>query len=279
MQRFHLPPLNADEIGTLARYILGDDFQTEIIAQLERETGGNPLFLLETLRLVLDYSISKDQPGAIERLPLASAIHTVIRERLQQLTPYDAQVLNIAAVIGSPFSTELLDATSNLPPDQVAQSLESLVQVNLIQADLHDRPSSGYTFVHEKVREVVLLDLSPVRKRLFHMRIARALDKQQQGESVEVETQLAEHYALAGELNAAFQHWLRTSLYAWRAHDKNTAVAALEAAEKILQRLEGQATDVSIYQLYRQWGRLASDLSDPVMLEQVSERLMRTSPQ
>ncbi len=275
VQRFHLPPLNRDEISTLARYVLAEAFQPDVVERLERETGGNPLFLLETLRLVLDYSLSTETHEAIVRLPLASAIHTVIRERLQHLTPNDAQVLTIAAVIGSPFSTELLEATSHLPPEQVAQSLESLVQVNLIQADLHDRPSSGYTFVHEKVREVVLLDLSPVRKRLFHMRIARALDKQQQGQSVEVETQLAEHYTLAGELNSAFQHWLRASLYAWRTHDKSTAVSALESAEKILQRLEGQGTDVSIYQLYRQWGRLASDLSDPAMLEQVFERLLR----
>lgn len=274
MQRLSIPPLNSEEISTLARYVLGDTFTANIVPRLERETGGNPLFLLETLRLVLDYSLAPPRIASA-RLPLAATVHTVIRERLQQLTPYDAQVLNIAAVIGSAFSMDLLESTSMMPPEQVAQSLESLAQANLIRADLQDRPSGVYVFTHEKVREVVLLDLSPARKRLFHLRIARALDQKEQGQSVEVEGMLAEHFAEAGELEAAFQHWLRASLYAWRVFDKETSLKALENAVNILQRLGSQATDISIYQLYRQWGRLAFDLSDPDMMEQVFETLLR----
>lgn len=273
LQRLSLPPLNTEEISTLARYVLGDTFSTDIVPRLERETGGNPLFLLETLRLVLDYSLTAPR-AAGSRLPLAVTVHTVIRERLQHLTPYDAQVLNIAAVIGSQFSMDLLESTSMLLPEQIAQSLESLAQANLIRAGQQDRPSGAYIFTHEKVQEVVLLDLSPARKRLFHLRIARALDQKEQGHSAEVEGLLALHFAEAGELESAFQHWLHASLYAWRAYDKEQALNALKNAGDILQRLGGQATDISIYQLYRQWGRLAFDISDPEMMEQAFEMLL-----
>ena len=294
VQRLSLPPLDPEEISGLTRYVLGDAFVPAIVSRLEKETGGNPLFLLETLRLVLDYSLSPKQNtpmeegqwtatelraaielrGTIERLPLSSTVHNIIRERLQHLTPYDAQVLNIAAVIGNEFSTEVLESTAMLPPEQVAQSLESLAQDNLIRAVLEDRPSSGYAFVHEKVREVIQLDLSPARKRLFHLRIARALEQIQQGQSAEMEAVLATHYEEAGELNAAFQHWLKTSLYAWRMNQKGEAIRSLENAEQILHRLGSQASDVSIYQLYRQWGRLAYDLSSPEIMEQVFHRLL-----
>lgn len=107
------------------------------------------------------------------------------------------------------------------------------------------------------------------------MRVARALDQQQVGESVEVETRLAQHYEAAGELNAAFQHWLRGSLYAWRIHDPAAAVTALETAEKILERLEGQASDIAIYQLYRQWGHLCADLNDTHTMERIFQKLLR----
>lgn len=272
--RVSVPPLGADEIGTLAHYVLGDSFDAAIVPRLERETGGNPLFLLETLRLVQDYVLSPLQPRSIARLPLASTIHAVIRERLQHLTPNDAQVLSIAAVIGNEFSVDILESTSMLPAEQVAHTLESLAQVNLIQAVLQDHPSSGYSFVHDKVREVILLDLSPARRRLFHLRIARTLDQKQQGQSFAMEATLAGHYEEAGELNAAFQHWLRTAAYAWRVSAKEQAIDALNQAEQILQRLGDEASDISVYQLYRQWGRLAYDLSDPDMMQVVFQRLL-----
>lgn len=274
VQRFSLPPLDSEEIGLLARYVLDDAASPSLVARLERDSGGNPLFLLETLRLVLDYSLAPQTAAPGERLPLASTVYAVIRERLQQLTPYQFQVLNIAAVIGSEFSTDILEKTSMLTPEQVAEALEALAQGNLIQAVLQDRPSSGYAFVHEKVREVVLLDLSPARKRLFHLRIARALDQEDHGQSAALEAALASHYEEAGELNAASQHWLQTSQFAWRIYDKETALSTLERAETILLRLGSQATDISIYQLYRQWGRLATYLSDPEMMDQVFQRML-----
>lgn len=275
VQRFSLPALDTEEIAGLSRYILGDSFTPSIVPRLERETGGNPLFLLETLRLVLDYSLSQNKSTPTDRLPLASAIHTLIRERLQHLSPYDSQVLSIAAVVGNEFSTKILEACCNLPPEQVAQSLESLAQVNLIQAVLRDSPSSEYMFMQEKVREVALLDLSPARKRLFHLRVARALD-QQQGQSPEMEAMLAAHYEEAGELNDAFQHWLRTGLYAWRIRQAQGSVDALKRAEQIIQRLDHQASDIAVYQLYHQWGRLASNLGEVEMMEQVYQLLLQS---
>jgi predicted ATPase/DNA-binding SARP family transcriptional activator len=281
VQRLALAPLNADETGLLASYVLGDSsyvlgdsFLPSIVSRLERETGGNPLFLLETLRLVLDYSFSS-QLVTMEYLPLASSVHALIRERLQQLSPAGAQVVSVAAVIGSEFSVDLLENTCMLPAEQVVQSLEGLAQSNLIKAALRDRPSGSYTFAHEKIREVVLLELSAARKRLLHLRIARALEQKHQGQSPDAENVLASHYEEAGELSTAFQHWLEAALYAWRNHRKDEAIAAYHRAEDILQRLDHQASDFSIYQLYRQWGRLAFDLSDAEMMEQGYNRLLQ----
>ncbi len=274
VQRLTLAPLNTEEIGALASYVLGNSFLPAIVPRLERETGGNPLFLLETLRMVLDYSLNA-QLATIEYLPLASSVHALIRERLQHLSPAAAQVIGVAAIIGSEFSEDLLESTCMLPPEQVVQSLETLEQLNLIKAALHDRPSGGYIFVHEKFREVVLLEMSTARKRLLHLRISRAMEQKHQGQSPETETVLASHYEEAGELSAAFQHWLDAALYAWRLHKKDEAIAAYYRAELILQRLGNLASDISIYQLYRQWGRLAFDLSDAQMMEQAYSRLLQ----
>jgi predicted ATPase len=274
VQRLSITPLDQEEVGVLAHYILGDTFTPSIVPRLERETGGNPLFILETLRLLLDYSFDPQIAPAMEHLPLAGPVHTLIRERLQQLAPYDAQVLSMAAIIGNEFSVDLLESTCMLPPEQVVKSLESLAQLNLIKAAMQDRLSGGYFFVHEKFREVILMDLSPARKRLLHLRTARALEKKHEGQSAEMEGELARHYEEAGELNSAFQHWLNTGLYAGRIFSKEEAFAAYQRAEQILYRLGQQASDLSIYQIYRQWGRLAYDLSDPQAVESIYQQLL-----
>ena len=93
IQRLTLAPLKREDISILAGYVLGDSLQPAIIPRLERETGGNPLFLLETLRLVLDYSFGDHLPN-IEYLPLASSVHAVILERIQRLPPSAAQLLS-----------------------------------------------------------------------------------------------------------------------------------------------------------------------------------------
>jgi len=274
VQRLNLTPLNREEIGALASFVLGDSFTPALIPRLERETGGNPLFLLETLRMVLDYSFNA-QLASIGYLPLASGVHALIRERLQHLSPSASQVISVAAVIGSEFSEDLLETTCMVPPEQVVQSLETLEQLNMIKAALHDRPSGGYNFVHEKFREVVLLEMSAARKRLLHLRIARAMEQKHQGQSPETEAVLANHYEEAGELNTAFQHWLDAALYAWRLQQKSEAITAYQRAEQILQRLGTLASDISIYQLYRQWGRLAFDINDAQMMEEVHSRLLQ----
>ncbi|NLG98504.1 MAG: AAA family ATPase [Chloroflexi bacterium] len=275
VQQMSLAPLQPKDIAMMTRYVLGDKCSQEIIQRLGRETGGNPLFLLETLRVMLDYSLDSQLPVDVKHLPIAGSIHTLVRERLQSLSPNDLQTLSLAAVIGSEFSIDLLEATCMLPPEQVVQSLESLAQLNLIKASTQDRPSSEYIFVHEKIREVILLDLSPARKRLLHLRVARVLEQNQDGESAEIEAVLADHYEEAGELSAAFRHWIKAALYARRLYAQAEVFAAYDRAEQILQRLGAQASNQLIYDLYRQWGQFAFEIGNLQVMERVYQTLLQ----
>lgn len=273
IRRVSLPPLSHNDTAQIAQFVLGEQYSPRLIERMEQETGGNPLFLLETLRLVLDYALSPQLNQSIDHLPLASSIHALINERLKQLAPNDSQVLSAAAVLGSTFAIGLLEQTSQLPSEQTAQSLERLEQANLVKVG--DPGTSQYAFAHEKIREVILLDLSPVRKRLLHLRAAHALEKNQYGQSSEVEGVLAIHYEEAGETAAAFQHWLNAASYAWRLYAKAEASAALQHAEQALQRLGHNISGRDIYLLYRQWARMAFALNDPPRIERACQTLLQ----
>ncbi len=279
IKSFELPPLNAEEITSLSHYILGSTVTPKIIQRLERETGGNPMFLLETLRLMIEYSLDEDLSETAEHLPLAPSIQAVARERMQHLTLDTQQVLSMAAIIGSEFTVSLLEKTALLPSEQVAQALEELERVHLVKATPRDLLSGEYTFVHEKIRQSILLDLSLARKRLMHLRVARALEQKEKGQSIERELWQASHYEEAGELEAAFKHWLSAGSLARQQKRYMEAQEALQRAEALLLRLGPQAPDPACYTLYSRWIQLASEQADVETLEQVCQQMLAVGQQ
>ena len=72
---------------------------------------------------------------------------------------------------------------------------------------MREEPEGGvYDFSHDKVREVVYLDIGGARRRLLHQSIAKALERRAEDESHERDAQLAEHYQRAHVWTKALQY-------------------------------------------------------------------------
>lgn len=183
-----LPPLDAAEVTELAgqesvRPILEGEL-TEIV----RSTQGNPLFVLETVRA-----------GA-----QSARIQAVISARLASLTAASYELAGVASIVGRPFSFELLEKTLDWDERSLLDSLDELWQRRIIEA----RGGSGYDFTHERLREVARQELSLIRARFLHRRVARALAELHGSGSPEWSGQIASHYEFAGMAEHAIEHLL-----------------------------------------------------------------------
>ena len=160
----------------------------DLATRLHRETDGNPFFLWSII-----HSLSEDENGSTKdtHLPLPDALRDSVRVRLARVPVEDRSLLDLAAVLGHRFDFETLLTLTHLPEERFLYAMESLVMRRLLIED----PEWGvYDFSHDKVREVVYLDIGSARRVLLHRAVAEMLERQTGNPGHERDARLAEHF-------------------------------------------------------------------------------------
>ena len=193
VSEFSIKPLDGEQTALLATQIGNRQFDAADLSHLYDATGGNPLFVVESVRAGL--------PGPITTLP---RIHAVINARLAQLTPAAYELAGLASAIGTSFSFDLLAKATDWDEASLLRTLEELWNRRIVGG----HGDGEYDFTHDRLREVASQELNPVRRRFLHRRIARALEEVHASDLDAVSGQLAAHYEAAGMAEQAISHYL-----------------------------------------------------------------------
>ena len=189
-----LEPLTAEETVELARIESAKPLDSGNLGEIYRATRGNPLFVVESVRAGLQ----------------STKVHAVIGARLAQLTAASYELAGLASVIGRPFSFELLEKASDWDESSVSQALDELWRRRIIEG----RGSSEYDFTHDRLREVACSELSLVRQRFLHRRVARAMTEVYANDIDSWNGQIGSHFEQAGMAEEAIEHYRRAADYA-----------------------------------------------------------------
>lgn len=269
VRRFEMRSLSSEEIAELCELVLSRPLPFLVVEQLEQDTGGNPFFLLEILSR-LQETFPADELADAESVPLPASVNDLIKARLATLPGEARELLSIGAVMGSSFELDVIEKTVSFSPEAIIDALEALETARLIRTLPGDRPA--YAFRHEKIREGLLNELSPGRKRLLNQKCAAVLEAYHGSQKGKVASKLALHYEAAGELSKAFEYWKIAGKNAYRLVSLYDCVEAYHRAERLLPRAIG-LTDDQIYELYMSWITLAFENDDAVELERLSQNL------
>jgi DNA-binding SARP family transcriptional activator/predicted ATPase len=175
-----LGSLSSKETARLAAQVSDKQLDAEFILELYRETDGNPLFVIETVRA-----------GLLSSLP--PKVHAVLSTRLAQLSPKAQDLTSMAACVGRAFTAELLARASHSNEDDLVSLLDELWQRRIIKLE----GDEFYDFSHDKLREVAYAELSPARRQLYHRRIAESIAELSKADTDTVSAELARHYEQA----------------------------------------------------------------------------------
>ena len=129
--------------------------------RLHRHTGGNPFFVLETLRQ------QGQSPSEDGQLPGSATVDALIEQRLQQLAPAALMLARVAAIAGDDFSPALAAAVCERSVLELADAWAQLEAARVLR---------GRSFAHDLVLAATLRSISnPVASHL-HAAVAHQLE-------------------------------------------------------------------------------------------------------
>lgn len=215
----------------------------EVVEGLFLETGGNPLFLLESLRawhertqreLGDDIQLPAIAPGD---LPVAGGVVQVIRTRFADLSADEREVLEVAALLETRFDPVLVGTAVRLGDGPTLRAFAELIRRGaLVERDL------GFGFSHDQIRKVVVDAIPSDRLRRLHRRIMWSL-QEHQPDRVEA---LAHHATAAGLVAEA-------STYSLEAARRARALGAYSIAAKYFERAADWGTDAERFHRLCEW--------------------------
>lgn len=269
-----LARLNQKEIAGLARYLLGYPMNQNMVVQLEQETGGNPFIILETFRSIQATDVFTGQIR-IQKFPLAQTVYTLIKNRIDRLSPLAHSTCEFAAVIGPEFDPELISLASQQNFAVIARAIEELKQRNLIEPV--DRPEkvSNWRFVHDKIREATLVDINPIRLQFLHEHVARAMEVQLKPSNHSKSAVLAYHYESAGKVAAALNYWLKAAQWARQLFSTVEAQQIFIHAEKLILNSDENISDELIHDFYSEWTEMTYELQNSQLIRERNEKMLK----
>lgn len=208
-----LLPLDVEETSELARLEAAKPLDDANLGEIFRFTQGNPLFIVESVRAGLQ----------------SLRVHAVIAARLAELSAPAYELAGIASVVGRPFSFELLEKATDWEEDDVSSALDELWRRRIIEGC----GPSEYDFTHDRLREVACAELSLVRQRYLHRRVARALSEVYQSDIDDWSGQIASHFERAGVPDEAIEHYQRAAAHARRRYADTEAAELLRRALRL----------------------------------------------
>ncbi|HJL15260.1 MAG TPA: protein kinase [Sandaracinaceae bacterium LLY-WYZ-13_1] len=203
--RVELRGLLRADVGALAASIAGRPLDPALVARLTEHTGGNPLFVEQTV-LVLAEEGRLDEPGG--ELPLPRTIEAAVQGRLDHLPSAEKETCKRAAILGRPFTREDLAILGVIHPAPV---LASLVRRGLLIARGRGRGVREYGFRSQLVQEVAYRMVAEELRRQLHRQVARALAAQDDDALAQ---EVARHLERAGDGAAAAEAYARAAAFA-----------------------------------------------------------------
>ena len=197
-----LDSLDAAQTSQLAMQVTKRELDDESALRLYRASEGNPLFVMEMATADLSDAYSErasadDYFSAAGFSPadLPPRIYAVIAARLAQLSPGAHELVGLAATVGREFTVDTLRMASGDDEADLAHGLEELWQRRIVRSV----QNNSLDFSHDKIRDVAYAELSPIKQRYWHLKVAQALETLYADNFDPVSAQLAAHYDEAGD--------------------------------------------------------------------------------
>jgi class 3 adenylate cyclase/predicted ATPase len=241
-------PLNrADSERCVGNLVGADTLPGDTRDRIVRVAGGNPLFIEQTLSMLVDEGILRRRAGHwtatgdLNDIDVPTSIRLLLTSRLDRLEPEDRVVLECASIVGVDVSHDALSEICPVSPDS---HLQLLIGRHFLEPVSSNSRGGMLRFSHFLIREVVYESIPKMRRAEFHELLADWMEKH-------AAERIAEHEPLIG-YNFEQAYLLKTELRPRASENESLARrAAVSLAAAGRQALNRQDASTSVNMLTR----------------------------
>jgi len=215
--------------------------------RIEGRAGGNPFYVEEVIRSLLEQSAIEDGPGGlraterIHRAAIPDTVQEVILSRVDRLDPERKQLLQLASVIGRSFLPEVLAEIAPGTSD-LQGNLARLAEAQLL-TEREEAGSLVFAFRHPMIQEITYDGILEGKRQELHRRVGEALEARLPEGTPGRHATLAYHFGKARDVARAEPHLFAAGDEAARSAASNEALHFFQEASRLYLELHPDGGD------------------------------------
>jgi class 3 adenylate cyclase/tetratricopeptide (TPR) repeat protein len=242
-RQVRVEPLAQENLSGLLDILLGKNGGLAAVkAFLVERTGGNPFFVEESVRTLVETGVLAGARGQyrlakpFSGIEVPATVRAILSARIDRLGEPQKRLLQEAAVIGKDFPFALLQAIAGVQEQDLRARLHELRSAEyLYESRLF--PELEYTFRHSMTREVAYSSLLREQTRALHEKVATELIRLASERTEEEVEQIAEHAEKGHAWPEAVEYLQRSGEKAFALYANAEAADYFTRALKALENL------------------------------------------
>jgi Nif-specific regulatory protein len=282
-----LEALAENETEQLVEAVFGQSLVVPKEAELGRwlfsNTGGNPLFIIETLYSLIENKVIRLEHGHLKldgeklkdyRSP--DTVTEIIKRRLQNLAKEDVEILRIGATAGGPFSLEFLRAVlgyderllfsivAHLRALGLMRTVSTSSETNLEYGLPVQTGNTNYVLSSKTLEAIVTEGINVTERRENHRKVALALELLYPNNQDQFLFDLAHHYAQAGMKDRAFTYCRQAGAKAKRLNLTEQALSFYENALSLSSNLVNARERIELIEIVGELREITGRFNDAI---------------
>jgi DNA-binding CsgD family transcriptional regulator len=204
--RIHLRGLSRGEVLHLLTVASRQRVPQPFAELVHRRTDGNPLFVHEILRYVIEEGLVERRDGVLRGVgqgvlagQIPEGLRDAVGRRLSRLSASTNRVLGVAAIIGREFQLDILECVLSSAEEEVERALEEATAAAIIEELSVVGSVVTYRFSHAFFQQTLHDEILAPRRIRLHQQVAHALEEIDRTRVEEHAAELAEHYGFSSD--------------------------------------------------------------------------------
>lgn len=247
VRRIPVDPLDLDEVIEMVQQAAGhplDDAATQVAIRAHAETEGNPFFVAEVLRHLIESGGVRFLNGRWvvpdpDKIDVPEGVRDVVGQRLSRLSDDANDILRAASVLGREFDLEMLGELAGMDEDPLLDAIDEATRARLVE----EVDAYRFRFAHALVRTSLYDELSASRRRRVHRRVTDLLAKSSPNDFAALAHHAVEAGPRGGDLSDAISYVLSAADQALETRALGEAQGLYDKAIELLEEDDAEPLD------------------------------------